>query len=449
MSFAAHLAEFRRAHPEIEVAELYVSDLNGVARGKLVPIEMLEKLAEGTMKMPVSTLGLDVFGEDVAEAGIALETGDPDGNLVPVEESLRPMLWAKRPTAQLQCMITEAGNGAISGYDPRGVLMRVAERASAMGYRPVMALELEFYLIGAKAPRPPVNPVAGGRLGRSQLYDMEVIRAFEPVLTDITRAAQALGAPAETAICEFGAGQFEINLRHVEDPLMAADHMISLKRAIRGVARAHGLDASFMAKPYGSMAGSGMHAHLSLLDKGGANAFDGGGNGPNGLIRNAVAGMLASMADAMLVFAPHHNSYRRFVPGSYAPVVAAWGHDNRSVPVRVPETSGKGARVEHRVSGSDANPYLLAATVLAGALDGIGRGLEPGAPVSLEAREGDGEPLPVSWAMAEQAFSRSDFVAGWLGAEFRHVYGAMKRQERATLMARVSDVEYEAYLRTV
>lgn len=449
MTFAAHLARFRKRHPEIEVAEVCVADLNGVARGKLVPIEMLGKLAEGTMKMPVSTLGLDIFGADVAEAGIALETGDPDGNLVPVEATLRPMVWAKRPTAQLQCMITQAGGGAVSGYDPRGVLMRVAERAGAMGYRAVMALELEFYLIDAIEALPPMNPVAGGRLGRSQLYDMEVMRAFEPVITGITRAAQALGAPAETAICEFGAGQFEMNLRHVDDPLVAADHMIALKRAIRGVARAHGLDASFMPKPFGQMAGSGMHAHLSLLDAGGRNVFDAGAGGPNAPVRHAVAGMLGSMADAMLVFAPHHNSYRRFVPGSYAPVVAAWGFDNRSVPVRVPESAGRGARVEHRVSGSDVNPYLLAAAVLAGALDGIGRGLEPGAPVDLEARHGDGEALPVSWAMAEQRFSASEFVAGWLGSEFRHVYGAMKRQERATLMGRVSDVEYDAYLRTV
>ncbi len=226
--------------------------------------------------------------------------------------------------------------------------------------------------------------------------------------------------------------------------------MIALKRAIRGAARAHGLDASFMPKPFGQMAGSGMHLHLSLLDTAGNNAFDGGeSDAPNPLVRHAVAGMLASMADAMLVFAPHHNSYRRFVPGSYAPVVAAWGADNRSVPVRVPESAGRAARVEHRVAGSDANPYLMAAAVLAGALDGIARGLEPGPPVSLEARPGDAEALPVSWAMAEQRFAGSDFVADWLGAEFRHVYAAMKRQERATLMARVSDVEHDAYLRTV
>ncbi len=448
-AFPEQLAAFRARHPEVEVADVYVSDLNGVARGKLVPAGMLDKLAGGGMKMPVSVLGLDIFGDDVAEAGIAIETGDPDGVLLPLAETLAPMLWAGRPTAQVQCMMTDAGGAEVCGYDPRGVLARVVGRAREMGLQPVMALELEFYLVDPNEPVPPINPMAGGRLERSQIYDMEVMRAFEPVIAGITRAAVALGAPAETAICEFGAGQFEMNLGHVADPLAAADHMVALKRAVRGVARSHGLDASFMPKPFGDMAGSGMHIHLSLLDGAGQNVFDGAGQGANPALRHAVAGLCGAMADCLLVFAPHLNSYRRFVPGSYAPMVAAWGYDNRGVALRVPETSGKGARVEHRVAGSDANPYLLAAAMLAGALDGIARGAEPGAPVGAEAGPGDGAPLPLSWAMAEQAFAASDFVADWLGPEVRHVFAAMKRQERATLMARVSDVEHAAYLRTV
>jgi glutamine synthetase len=449
MSFAEHLAAFRERHPEIEVAEVYISDLNGVARGKLVPAEMLAKVTEGGMKLPISTLGLDIFGCDVPESAIALETGDPDGNLIPVDATLAPMLWAGRPTAQLQCMMTDANGRTVCGYDPRGVLARVAERANAMGYRPVVALELEFYLIDPTEPAPPINPVAGGRLDRSQLYDMEVMRSFEPIMAGITRAAQALGAPAETAICEFGAGQFEMNLRHVDDPLAAADHMIGLKRAVRGVARSNGLDASFMPKPFGEMSGSGMHIHLSLMDETGKNAFAGAGDGPTPLIRHAVGGLLEAMADCMLIFAPHHNSYRRFIPGSYAPMVAAWGLDNRSVAVRMPEIAGKGARIEHRVSGSDANPYLLAAAVLAAALDGIERRVGPGTPVGREAGANDGATLPLSWTVAEQTFSESEFVAKWLGEEFQRIFGGIKRQERATLMARVSDVEYAAYLRTV
>jgi len=457
MSFAEHLAAFRARHPDMEVADVYITDLNGVARGKLVPAGMLDKLAGGGMKMPVSTLGLDIFGNDVAEAGIAIEVGDPDGVLLPVAETLAPMLWAGRPTAQVQCMMTDVAGRDVCGYDPRGVLARVTGRAREMGLHPVMALELEFYLIDPEEPAPPVNPMAGGRLDRSQIYDMEVMRAFEPVMAGITRAAVALGAPVETAICEFGAGQFEINLGHVADPLAAADHMVALKRAVRGVARSHGYDASFMAKPFGEMAGSGMHIHLSLVDGEGRNLFasDSGGDSGGGsaeanpLLRHAVAGLQGAMAECLLLFAPHHNSYRRFMPGSYAPMVAAWGYDNRNVALRVPETSGQGARVEHRVSGSDANPYLLAAAVLAGALDGIARGAEPGQPAGAEAGPGDGAPLPLSWAMAEQVFAGSDFVAEWLGPEFRHVFAAIKRQERATLMARVSDVEHAAYLRIV
>lgn len=443
------LAAFRKAHPEIETAEVFITDLNGVARGKLVPIDMLGKIGNGGMRMPTSTLGLDIFSADVDEAAIAIQLGDPDGILVPVPRSLAPMTWAGRPTAQLQCMMGDAAGASLCDYDPRALLARVVARAEEMGYTPVVALELEFYLIDPAEPRPPLNPVAGGRLNRAQIYDLSVMRAFEPVMSDITRAAHALGAPAETAICEFGAGQFELNLRHEADALAAADHMIALKRAIRGAARNHGLDATFMPKPFGDMAGSGQHIHLSLLDEAGRNVFDSMGPAPNTALRHAVAGLLGTMPEAMLIAAPHHNGYRRFMPGSYAPLVAAWGLDNRSVAVRVPETEGKGARLEQRVAGADANPYLLAAVVLAGALAGLERGEEPPEIVGTEAGQGDGPALPLSWAMAERVFAESAFICEWLSPEFQRIFAAMKRQERATILSRVSDVEYDAYLRVV
>jgi len=450
MSFAKTLAAFRARHPDIAVAEVYLADLNGLARGKLVPIEALDKLASGGMKMPVSTVGLDIFGVDVAESGIAMEIGDPDGVLVPIAGTLAPMRWAGRPTAQVQCTMTGTDGVMTCTFDPRHVLAGVVDRARAAGLTPVVALELEFYLIDPDRPSPPLSPSAGGRLNRAQLYDMEVMRAFEPVMADITAAAQALGAPAETAICEFGAGQFEMNLTHVADALAAADHMVALKRAIRGVARAHGMDASFMPKPFGEMTGSGQHIHVSLLDEAGRNIFDAGeGSEPNPALRHAVSGLLGTMAYAMLIFAPHQNSYRRFMPGSFAPVVAAWGLDNRGTALRLPECRGKGARVEHRVAGADANPYLLSAAVLAGILKGLADRAEPPEPVAREASGGDGAPLPLAWAMAGQAFAGSGFIADWLGPEFRHVFGCIKRQERATLQARVSDVEYDTYLRVV
>ncbi|MEM6974627.1 MAG: glutamine synthetase family protein [Pseudomonadota bacterium] len=448
--FDTRLGEVRAANPDAEAAEIYVTDLNGTARGKLMPIEMLAKLGQGRMRLPISSLALDIFSTDVAEAAIALERGDPDGIMVPITESIAPMLWTERPTLQVQCMLAEP-DGTIAEIDPRGVLMRVVDRAAAMGLTPVMALELEFYLIDAEKPLPPKNPQAGGRLRRAQVYDLEVMRAFAPVIDGISAAARALGAPADTAICEFGPGQFEINLAHTGSALSACDHIVALRRAVRGVARRHGLDASFMAKPFGDMAGSGQHLHLSMLDAAGRPIFaepDPAG-GPNAMLRAAVAGVLASLGDAMLVQAPHLNSYRRFAPGSYAPLVAAWGLDNRGVAVRLPESTGSAARLEARLAGADANPYLLAAAVLAGALAGIEAGATPPAPVAAEAGPGDGAALPLSWAMAEQRFGESRFVTDWLGVEFARVYGAMKRQERATLMAHVPDIEYDAYLRTV
>ena len=414
-----------------------------------MPVGHLEKLAAGGVKMPVSTLGLDVFGADVPENAIAIECGDPDGALVPVPGALAPMLWSARPLAQAPCTIREP-DGSPCAWEPRGILAGVAARAAAMGLTPVMALELEFYLIDAERPEPPVSPLAGGRLsrGRDQMYEMAVIEAFDAVISDITRAAHALGAPAETAICEFGAGQFEMNLAHVADPLAAADHMVWMKRAIRGTARAHGMDASFMPKPYGGVSGSGQHIHLSLTDAAGCNVFA-DADGPNAVMRHALAGLIRTMPEAMLLFAPHANSYRRFVPGSYAPMVAAWGHDNRGTALRLPETAGPGARIEHRVAGADANPYLLAAAVLAGALAGIEAGVEPGPPIAVEAGPGDGARLPLSWDEALRAFEASPFVADWLGGEFRRIFAGIKRQERATLLARVPDTDYAAYLRTV
>lgn len=447
-AFADELDAFCAAHPEIAVVEVFVVDLNGTARGKLVPVETLAKLAKGTMKMPASTPGLDIFGEDVEEAGIAIQTGDPDGALDPVPGSLGPVLWAASPTAQAQATI-RMPDGSVSAFDPRNVLAGVAAQAAARGLAPCMALELEFFLIDAREPCPPMSPDCGGRLVANQVYDLDVLRGFEPVISRIGAAARALGAPADTVIAEFGTGQFEMNLAHVADALAAADQMVALKRAIRGTARAAGMDATFMPKPYGDRVGSGLHIHLSLLDADGRNVLDSPPGAPNETMRHALAGMLRHMGDCQLIFAPHLNSYRRIVPGSFVPVEAHWAFDNRGSALRLPEVSGPGARIEHRVAGSDANPYLVAAAVLAAALAGLDEGTEPPPPVDGQIMPGQGAPLPLSWASAERRFSRSAFVARWLGEQFRHVYGAQKRQERAHMLALVTDREYEVYLRRV
>ena len=449
MNFAEELAAFRAAHPDVTQAEVFVVDLNATARGKLVPIESLDKLATGGMKLPVSTPALDIFSEDVYEAGLAIQTGDPDGVLDPVPGTLGRMLWAETPTAQVQVTIRRA-DGSEAEFDARNVLASVAGRAAEAGLTVVSALEQEFYLIDISEDLPALNPVTGRRLAGGQVFNLDVGRAFTPFLNDLAEASRALGAETETMITEFGYGQFEVNLVHGRDPMIACDQVIALRRAARGVARAHGFDVTFAAKPWPDTTGSGLHIHLSFEDENGRNIFaDGAPNAPNLHMRHTIAGWLKHMAESMLVFAPHSASYRRLVPGILAPVEALWAMDHRGASVRVPEAVGPGARIEHRTAAGDANPYLVSAVVLAAALSGFKGREEPPAPVSGEITPGMGGPLPLEWGQAESMFANSDFVAEWLGVEFRDVFAAMKRQERATLQPRLTDVERETYLRRI
>jgi glutamine synthetase len=217
---------------------------------------------------------------------------------------------------------------------------------------------------------------------------------------------------------------------------------------VKGVARNYEYGATFMAKPYAQKSGNGFHVHFSLLDKDGVNVFDNGGEEGTPLLKHAVAGLLANMADSMLVLAPHLNSYRRFQNGAHAPTFASWGYENRTVAVRIPESPTVARRIEHRVAGADANPYLVLAAVLGGALDGIERGLEPPAPIEGDAYSvSDDFPiLPNRWEAATEVFKESRFMRDYLGDAFVKVFSAVKAQEQERIYGRISDVEYEAYL---
>jgi glutamine synthetase len=452
--FAAKAARFMQDNPDIEIVELVFPDMNGVMRGKWLPARQIDKLAKGATRMPMSTYNLDIASEDVEEAHIAVDIGDPDGVGWPIPHAFGRALWLERPTAIALMTMTEPDGATPCAYDPRQVLAGVVERLRAKGLTAVVAPELEFYLVDGETDefghaRPPLG-VGGDRLEASQMYMLDVKSAFAGVLAEIDAAALALGAPAEAATAEFGPGQFEINLAHVPDPLAAADHAILLRRAIRGVARQHRMDACFMAKPYGDQSGSGQHFHVSLLDETGRNIFDAGDiAAPNAAMRAAIGGLLRTMPDATLTFAPHLNSYRRLRPNTYAPYQAVWGLDNRNTAIRCPALSGPGARIEHRVAGADANPYIALATILAGVLYGLERHCDPGRPAEGDARAAEGRMLPITWPSAIAAFEQSDFIREALGAEFARVYAAMKRQEMERLLQRVTDAEYDTYLRTL
>ncbi len=443
---------FFDANPDVEVIEAFVVDVNGQLRGKWVPLDSAKKVLKGGLRLPRSSCALDIWGNDVLDAGLVVETGDSDGVCVPAKHSLARVPWLERPTAQLMMSLCNADGSPFFG-DPRQVLSKVAGRFAEQGWTPVIASELEFYLVDPKAgdgrPLPPVSPVTGRRLSAPQVYSVSEMQEFESLLAELARTCLAQGIPADTTISENGPGQFEINLSHVPDPLLAADHAVLMKRAVKGVARRHGLEATFMSKPYGDRLGSGLHVHFSILDGSGTNIFAGADASGSPALRYAIGGLLATMADCMAIFASNANSYRRFRAGSSAPTTVSWGYDNRSSAVRVPDSDVPATRIEQRVSGADAHPHLVIAAILAGAYHGLVERVDPGSPIEGDAYGLESATLPTTWEAALAAFEASDFVAEQLGLDYRKLYSACKRQEKDRIERIVSDVEYDTYLWSV
>lgn len=452
MDMAEEAREFFAANPDIEVLEAFVIDVNGVPRGKWIPRERAIDVLTKGMAMPRSVYALDVWGRDVNAAGLAEGTGDPDGICFPVPGTLSRVTWLSRPTAQvLLQMHTQEGESFYA--DPRQVLGNVMKRFTAAKLTPVVATELEFYLIDpVRSALDPVRPpnTRDGRwhTGQTQVLSISELQDFEEVFHGISTAARAQNVPADTTLRENGPGQYEINLNHVPDALAAADYAVLLKRIVKGVARASDLDATFMAKPYGTQAGSGMHVHFSILNEEGENIYV-GEDGPSDALFHSVGGLLESMGESMAIFAPHQNSYRRLRPSEHAPTYASWGFDNRSAAVRVITASKPATRIEHRVAGSDTNPYLVLAMILSAALAGMKEKLSPGGAISGDDHAVNHEPLPTNWDYALQRFGKSSFAYAALGPKYRSLYTACKQQELSEFSLRVTDVEYDAYIRTV
>lgn len=440
---------FLERNPDVEAVQLVVTDLNGVGRGKNVAREELDALYGPGRNVAGSILGLDVTGEDVEETGLVWSVGDADQCCRPVAGTLTRCPWLARPTAQLLGTMYEL-DGRPAKADPRHVLGRVAQCLQERGYTPVIAVELEFYLLerdGDGRLRPARGLVSGRRSDRIEAYGLGRLDDMAPLFDDLYAAARTLGLPVRTLMSEYAPGQFEITLEHRADALRAVDEAILFKRAVRGVAAKHGRIACFMAKPFAELAGTGMHLHASLAGRDGRNACADESPAGSQLLRHAIGGLRETLGDGMAVFAPHANSYRRFRAMSYAPVAPTWGVNNRSVSLRVPAGPPASRHVEHRVAGADANPYLVAALVLAGMLRGIERGIDPGPPVEgngyEQLRAGE---LPTQWHAALDRAAESEFLADALGREFLEIFLAVKRRECEKFGALVTDRDYEWYL---
>jgi glutamine synthetase len=273
--------------------------------------------------------------------------------------------------------------------------------------------------------------------------------AYSAVLAGIDSACRAQHVPSTTALAEYGPGQFEVNLQHCDDALAACDQAVRFKRIVKCVARHHGMDATFLPKPYADMAGSGLHVHISLNDAHGSNVFASENPLGSELMQQAAAGMLATMADGMAVFAPLANSWRRFRTEAYVPLTADWSVNNRGAALRVPVSDAANRRLEHRVAGAEANLYLVMSWILGGLLKGLNDQRWPHAPLEGNAYTGSqqlGEALPRYWPTALDRFDQSNFARELLGPELHRLFAMVKRHELDEFSAHVTPQECAIYL---
>jgi glutamine synthetase len=444
---------FLARHPNIETIDAFLSDLCGVLRGKRLRRHELGKLFGEGLQLPGTTFLNDVTGYSEDPGGRGFTDGDPDHVTLPIPGTLVPVPWTKRPTAQVMLRQFEQDGTPFVG-DPRHVMAGVLDRFSAEGLRPVCAVELEFYLIDPRradsgAPQMPVSARTGRREDGIQVYGMAELDDYDDLFADIVAACDIQGIPAGTVSAEFAPSQYEINLRHCDDALEAADHGVLLQRVIKSVARNHGVEATFMSRPFPGQSGNGLHLHISVLDRDGRNIFDGGDN-PEGSdrLRHAVGGMAATMTESMANFAPNANAYRRLAPGAYAPNAPTWGVNNRTVSMRIPAGGSENRRIEHRVAGADANIYLSFAAVLAGIHHGLSNELDPGPAITGNAYEQAGATLPNQWREALDGFAAAAVLPHYLGTEYQTLYHTAKTGELERFYEAVSPLEYEWYLRT-
>lgn len=430
--------------------DVLIVDWQGGLRGKRLPGHFRQKILAGEARMPLSTQAMDIWGDDCDDiTHLGLSAGDPDGFCVPGNNRLHLQPW-NPGNQQILCSLHKA-DGAPSDFDVRAILQKQVDKLRARNLHPVVAVELEFYLLDGTTrhtgrPAIPSQLNVSGKPQHLQLYDMRAMDRMETLLARIQSFAADMDIPAEAQLAEYGPGQFEINLKHQSDPVAAADHAVLFKQLVDRAANELGLLATFMAKPYSEHGGSGQHVHVSLLDENGHNVFSHAGADN---LQYAIAGTLEHLEATHLLFAPHANSYRRLQPDSFAPVRIDWGYDHRGVAVRIPEPDGKAARIEHRVAGADANPYLVLSAVIGAIGHGLEAGKAPDTKPLLPGQPPTARWLTHDWLTAIDNFAQSDWACELLGKSFHTTYTAIKRHEAQTINRRVTDIELDTYLSRV
>ncbi|WPO98064.1 glutamine synthetase family protein [Pseudomonas sp. HR96] len=445
------LGEWLKSHRITEV-ECVVSDLTGIARGKILPTQKF--LNEHGMRLPESVLLQTVTGDFVDDDVYytLLDPADIDMVCRPDAQAVYVLPWAIEPTAMVIHDTFDAHGEAIE-LSPRNVLKRVLALYAERGWRPVVAPEMEFYLTQrCEDPDLPLQ-VPVGRSGRPesgrQSFSIEAANEFDPLFEDVYDWCEAQGLDLDTLIHEDGPAQMEINFRH-GDALHLADQIIVFKRTMREAALKHNVAATFMAKPITDEPGSAMHLHQSVIDiTTGENIFKDANGEHSALFMQHIAGLQRYIPEVLPLFAPNANSFRRFLPDTSAPVNVEWGLENRTVGLRVPASTPANHRVENRLPGADANPYLaIAASLLCGYV-GMVEGLEPGAPVQGRGYERRSLRLPLTIEDALERMENSAMLKGLIGAKFVQGYVAVKRAEHENYKRVISSWEREFLMMSV
>ena len=436
----------------ITEVECLVPDITGIARGKIIPADKFSH-DYGT-RLPEGIFATTVTGDYPDDYYELTSPSDSDMVLRPDPETVRMVPWATDPTAQIihDCYTK---NGQPHELAPRNVLRRVLDAYAELGLRPVVAPELEFFLVQKNTdPDFPLLPPAG-RSGRPetarQSYSIDAVNEFDPILDLMYDYADAMKLDVDTLIHESGAAQLEVNFTHA-DAMNLADQVFLFKRTMREAAMRHGVYATFLAKPMENEPGSAMHIHQSLLrTSDGANVFAGEGDGEgefSPVFGHYLGGLQKYAPQAMAFFAPNVNSYRRLVFGEVSPSNVHWGFDNRTCGLRVPMDTPDNMRVESRFAGSDANPYLAMAATLACGLLGLRGQLAPDAPISGSAKE-LGYDLPRSLGEALDGLEQCAELQALLGERFCRAYISVKRKEYETFFRVISSWEREFLLLNV
>jgi glutamine synthetase len=445
---ANEIKQFLRDHGISEV-EAIIPDMAGIARGKVMPAE---KFAEDSgMRLPESIFLQTVTGDYPVDTSSAMSPAEMDIVLKADPKTVRVVPWAAEPTAQVihDCYYSDGRRVTMA---PRQVLQHVLELYEARGWEPVVAPELEFYLVEPNIDadyqlKPPVGRSGRAEPGR-QSYSIAAVNEFDPLFDDVYAFCEAQEIEIDTLIHEDGPAQMEINLLHGE-ALGLADQAFLFKRTMREAALRHKMYATFMAKPHAKEPGSAMHIHQSIVDtKTRKNIFSNPDGTPSALFFSHIAGLQRYLPAAMSLFAPNVNSYRRIQRFQMAPINVQWGYDNRTAGLRVPFSTPEARRVENRLGGADANPYIALATSLACGYLGMTQGLQPTEPVTGSAHE-----MPFALPRSlDEALSRlrdCEPLVTLLGEPFVAAYTLVKQAEYEVFLQVISSWEREHLLLNV